>query len=80
MATTQAAMAGFEPSPVDLEIRWCVGRADDGMTQTAICDRFFPGYSPQWVRERIRRMALAGLLEIDRTCRPSRVRLPGRRC
>ncbi len=79
MATSLATMAEFEPSPVDLEIRWVVGRADDGLTQTQVCDRFFPNFSPQWVRERIRRLSMAGMLEIDRTCRPSRVRLPGRR-
>ena len=33
MATSLATMAEFEPSPVDLEIRWVVGRADDGLTQ-----------------------------------------------
>lgn len=48
------------------------------MTIQEIADRHFPRYSPQWCRERIRRMHLAGLLEIDTTTRPATVRLPRR--
>lgn len=74
-----ATMAGFEPSTADHVICSVVGSAEEEMTLTQVADALFPGYSPQWVRERCRRLALAGMLEIDRTCRPSRVRLPGRR-
>jgi len=68
----------FEPSTADDAIRRTLARAENGLTITAIGNDLFPLYSPQWTRERIRRMALAGLLEIDTTTRPAIVRLPGR--
>lgn len=74
-----AVKAQFEPSDVDLQVQAVLGRADDGLTITAIANALFPAYQAGWVRERIRRLALAGLLEIDTTTRPATVRLPGRR-
>jgi hypothetical protein len=69
----------FEPGTLDLQVQAILGTTADGLPIQTIADRCFPAWSPQWVRERIRRMALAGLLEIDTTTHPAIVRLPGRR-
>lgn len=74
-----ATMAVFEPSTADHVICSVVDSAEEDLTLTQVADALFPQFSPQWVRERCRRLALAGMIEIDHTRRPATVRLAGRR-
>lgn len=43
-----------------------VGR-EPGIPVARIADRIFPAYAPSWSRERVRRLALVGLIRIEGT-------------
>ena len=42
-----------------------VGR-EPGIPVARIADRIFPAYAPCWTRERCRRLALVGLIRVER--------------
>lgn len=75
-----ATQIEYEPGAVGNETLAILACADldDGMTIRQIADQLFPKYKPVWIRETLRRMDLAGLVTIDHSVRPARVRLPGR--
>ena len=64
----------FKLSPLDNDILGMLAASHDGIALPIICDRLFPAWSPVWVRERVRRLGLVGIVTIDATHTPSIVR------
>jgi|GEM_PF-4845666 DNA-binding Lrp family transcriptional regulator len=66
-----ATLTTFEPSTLDREILKLLHASPDGIPLPALADRLYPAWSPQWTRERVRRLKLVGLVDIDTTRTPS---------